>query len=150
MIFKHAAAPGYVAALWNGYITLLQCNARGISDPNDVIACRTAAWGVACFHAGGTPQLCGQLLLQVHTAQQNAIRMVAAYPNIMNITIYEALAEQYGQPSLTDIMNQQPSAQLSLSWDDVAAYVQTINVQNMFRYVPFVATCNQRHLCPAS
>lgn len=88
--------------------------------------------------------------MQVHTAQQNAVRMVAAYPNIMNITIYEALAEQYGQPSMQDIMNQQSPAEHSLSWEDVAAYVQTINVHNMFRYTPFVASCKQRRLCPVS
>lgn len=93
---------------------------------------------VACF------------MLQVHTAQQNAVRMIAAYPNIMNITIYEALAEQYGQPSMSDIMHQQSSPEHTLTWDDVSAYVQTINVHNMFRYVPFLSSCSQRRLCPAS
>ena len=81
------------------------------------------------------------LLLQVHTAQQDAICTVAAYPSIVNINLFEALGEQYGAPSVSDILSQPLLPQNTPAWDRVSAYVQTIDVHNMFDYVPFGLNC---------
>lgn len=66
--------------------------------------------------------------------------MVAAYPTVLNFTVFEALAEMYGEPSNTDLMKQQPPPDQVLTWEDVVTYVQSISTSNMFCYIPLVSS----------
>ena len=75
----------------------------------------------------------------MHTALQSALWMVAAYPTVLNFTVFEALAEMHGQPSNTDLMKQQQPRDQVLTWDDVVTYVQSITTSNVFCYIPLVS-----------
>ena len=67
--------------------------------------------------------------------------MIAAYPNILSTNIHEALAEQWAQPLMSDIMRQQSLPEGATLWEDVSTYVQSIDVYNMFHCMPFVSSC---------
>lgn len=82
-------------------------------------------------------------LLQVHTIDQNAVRMVATYPCVLNAAIYEVLATSQGEPSAQHLMGQLNDSNHNLSWNDVVAYVNRLTTQDILSYVPFAPNCPQ-------
>ena len=93
--------------------------------------------------------ICVVCALQVNTAKQAAVGMVAAYPSLLSQTLLEQAALDRGYPPLPDIINQTVPPHEVLTWHHVNMYVRTINVYNMFTYVPFLSTIGTRLLCPS-
>ena len=93
--------------------------------------------------------ICVVCALQVNTAKQAAVGMVAAYPSLLSQTLLEQAALDRGYPPLPDIINQTVPPHEVLTWHHVNMYVRTINVHNMFTYVPFLSTIRTRLLCPS-
>lgn len=76
--------------------------------------------------------------LQISTAIQTAVAMVAFYPFMLNHEITEDLAASRGEPSLSDILNQTAVPLQVLTWNHVRTYAHSINVNNMMTGVPFI------------
>ena len=76
--------------------------------------------------------------LQISTAIQTAVAMVAFYPFTLNHIITEDLAASRGEPSLSDILSQTAVPLQVLTWNHVRTYAHSINVNNMMTGVPFI------------
>ena len=65
--------------------------------------------------------------------------MVAMYPNVLNSSIYEALAASRGEPTTSYLMSQESDYNKGLTWDDAVTYVNNIAYENMLVHVPILS-----------
>ena len=77
-------------------------------------------------------------MLQIPTHVQTAAAMVCTYPALLHSPYLEKLAEKYGEPCRSDIMNQLPGCGHNLTWKHVEAYVEDITVDNLLTHIPFL------------
>ena len=85
--------------------------------------------------------------MQILTGFQNATWMVGAYPSLLMVSMYEALAQSQGEPCMSDILNQTTAPKQTLKWDLVSDYLHSLSLQTILTYVPFVSNATARLVC---